>query len=402
MEKQQQKPVAKAKWLYLGFCILMIALGAGDSLRGTLSPVFCEHFSLDAVGFSGIVSASYVGNLLFLWFGGMLMSRTSCKTAVTVCLLCWICAMASMAVLDGYIWLALGMAVMMGASTMLNTCMNLTIPLLWPASSGFWVNLLFFVQGIGTSTCQSLAGNGISDFGQWKFLAFAFAIYGLLAAPLLLRPRYPMGERKTAAKKGTESPFRDPRFYGFILIFSFYFVAEHGMLNWYVNGAVAMGWQAQGGAANVTAAFFGAIMLGRLLLSPLPDRMGTFRALGLCACGAAILYLFGMLLGGSGAVCLVLAGFCAAILYPTLVMSITLVWGGEQSGSIGGKILSIASLADILFNACFGSLIQHAGYRAAFWVLPGGMALCALMILVVSRQQTKMVGEKSFTKGGKR
>lgn len=385
MAEHQQNTQKEAILLYFGFSIIMIALGAGDSLRGTLAPVFCEHFGLDAVGFSGIISSSYVGNFLFLWLGGALMSRTSCKRTIACCLLLWLSAMAAMAVFDGYQCLAVGMAVMMGASTMLNTCMNLTVPQLWPDSSGLRVNLLFFVQGIGTSLCQYLVGNHIASYAQWKILAICFAAYGLLTAPLLVIPRYPDAKQEDKSGNCPVSLYRDGRFYGFILIFSFYFIAEHGMLNWYVNGAVAMDWKTQGEAANVTAAFFGAIMLGRLLLSPLPDRIGTFRALRVCAAGAAILYIGGVVLGKTGAFCLVLCGFWAAILYPTLVMSIALVWGRQKAGSIGGKILSIASLADILFNACFGAIIEATGYRMAFWILPGGMAACAVAITLVFR-----------------
>lgn len=370
--------------VYLGFCVMMLALGAGDSLRGTLSPVFCGHFRLDAAGFSGIVSASYLGNFLFLLFGGRAMSRFSRKAAVGGCLALWLLAMLSMAWSDSYLLLAVGMGVMMGASTLLNTCMNLTVPQLRPQSSGTWVNLLFFIQGIGTSACQSLAGNMVTEFRQWQVLALLFAVYGIFAAPLLLAPRYP---ELPAEKSGKDAVrlLRDKRFYGYILVFSLYFVAEHGMMNWYVNGAVAMKWQTQGQAANVTAAFFGAVMVGRMVLSALPDRIGVGRALRLCACCAALLYCVGMILGKNGGACLVLCGFAASILYPTLVMSMALVWGPRAAGRAGGTVLALASIADIVFSACFGPFIQRVGYRAAFYLLPVSMVLCAAAILLLFR-----------------
>lgn len=57
---------------YLGFLILMIALGASDAMRGVFVPIFGEHFALSNTQRSLIITVSYVGNLVFLLFGGRL------------------------------------------------------------------------------------------------------------------------------------------------------------------------------------------------------------------------------------------------------------------------------------------------------------------------------------------
>ena len=53
-----------------------------------------------------------------------------------------------------------------------------------------------------------------------------------------------------------------------VVIFGVYFIAEHGMLNWFViYGTNALGLE-QGKAANYMALFFGGMTVGRLVFSP--------------------------------------------------------------------------------------------------------------------------------------
>lgn len=43
-------------------------------------------------------------------------------------------------------------------------------------------------------------------------------------------------------------------------------------------------------------------------------------------------------------------------------------------------MLSVASLADILFNAVFGSLVDAVGYRTSFLIMPACMVGCTALL----------------------
>ena len=64
---------------FFAFVVLMVGLGSNDSLRGIFSTIFQEHFSLTTTQLGLIVTASYIGNLVFLLVGGNLSTRFSKK-----------------------------------------------------------------------------------------------------------------------------------------------------------------------------------------------------------------------------------------------------------------------------------------------------------------------------------
>ncbi|MFQ9762276.1 MAG: hypothetical protein ACLRYE_03145 [Gemmiger formicilis] len=69
-----------------------------------------------------------------------------------------------------------------------------------------------------------------------------------------------------------------------------------------------------------------------------------------------------------------ISGLSFSILYPTLVMSIRLYFPAQQVSGAAGTILSIASLADILFNVGFG---KSGGYGGLCRQHPGPPAVRA-------------------------
>ena len=364
--------------LYAGFCVLMLALGASDAMRGIMAPVFSQHFGLDASGLSVIVTASYVGNFVFLLVGGKMLDICSVKKAQLCFYVCWAGSLLLMALTDDFLCLTVGMAGAMGASTMLNTSMSLTVPSMKVKYPAFLVNALFFVQGIGTSGSQSLVGNWAQDFGDWHLVVLGMLAIGLFSLLGMLLGKYPP-ERKKEKGPLVVGIWWDFRFYHLILIFGFYFIAEHGMLNWFVSYAVNGFSTEKGTASNIAALFSAGIMIGRLVLSPLVDRMGirwSITAAMVCTFAA---YFIGVLLGESGLWILAGSGLFFSIIYPTMVMSIRYLWEPQIAGGISGKILSLASLADIGFNAVFGNILISIGYHFGFLLMPVSMGICLFL-----------------------
>lgn len=121
---------------FFAFVVLMVGLGSNDSLRGIFSTIFQEHFSLTTTQLGLIVTASYIGNLVFLLVGGNLSTRFSKKRVLQVLILIWMAALALFAFTSNYTVLLIGMALALGSSTLLNTTMNLITPLLFATAPG--------------------------------------------------------------------------------------------------------------------------------------------------------------------------------------------------------------------------------------------------------------------------
>ena len=156
----------------------------------------------------------------------------------------------------------------------------------------------------------------------------------------------------------------------YVLVFGFYFIAEHGVMNWMVAYGVDGLGLPQASAAKYLSVFFGGMMIGRLCLSPLVDKLGALKSLAAFGGVSCVLYLIGSLGGAVTMPVWAISGLSFSILYPTLVMSIRLYFPAQQVSGAAGTILSIASLADILFNVGFGKLVDMAGYAVSIRVLP--------------------------------
>lgn len=381
---------------YAGFMAVMIALGSNDSLKGIFATIFQDHFRISGMQLALIVTVSYAGNMLFLLAGGMMADRWGRKKTMLAAIVIWLLSLLLFIVTDQYSALLIGMFFSMGASTLINMSINIVTPAMFAAMPAFAVNSLFFVQGIGTSGSQSLIGRVAGDITAWKLTNLVLLAVGTAALLVLVWAKLPetgghgkpvKPENRTAAPSFS-SYWRSTDFWFYVFIFGFYFIAEHGVLNWLVPYATSHLNMDLGKASTYLAVFYGGMTAGRLLLSPLVDRLGLMRSIRWFGAAAAVLYILGALLGGGALVLLSISGFLLSIIYPTLVMSIQTIWPNPGVSTVTGLIISVASLFDILFNLLFGRLIDTIGYQTSFLILPGSMALfCGLFWLFTARNK---------------
>ena len=355
---------------FFAFVVLMVGLGSNDSLRGIFSTIFQEHFSLTTTQLGLIVTASYIGNLVFLLVGGNLSTRFSKKRVLQVLILIWMAALALFAFTSNYTVLLIGMALALGSSTLLNTTMNLITPLLFATAPGFFVNFLFFTQEIGTSGSQYILGSHADGFAFWQHTNLVLLILGAVAFVLLLFCNVPEEATDPADTPAQKGGYDWRIIVPYVLVFGFYFIAEHGVMNWMVAYGVDGLGLPQASAAKYLSVFFGGMMIGRLCLSPRVDKLGALKSLADFGGVSCVLYLIGSLGGAVTMPVWAISGLSFSILYPTLVMSIRLYFPAQQVSGAAGTILSIASLADILFNVGFGKLVDMAGYAVSIRVLP--------------------------------
>ena len=98
----------KNKKLYFTCALLMILLGTSDALRGIFSPLFLKEFGLSMSQISIIVSASYLGNLVCLLFGGVILDKVGSKKAMVGFIILLICSELLLLLGAKYAFLLLG------------------------------------------------------------------------------------------------------------------------------------------------------------------------------------------------------------------------------------------------------------------------------------------------------
>lgn len=416
------KTGSRQKFLVLGvFMLIMIGLGISDSNRGVFSGIFERDLSLTKPQVSMIVTVSYVGNLLFMLFGSRAADKMDKKKACMGILGLWVLAQALFFCTDNYVCLLIGMFISMGASTLMNTMMNILSPYFFGVMAGLYVNVLFFVQGIGTSGNQKLTGTLAGSYGDYRLVCGGLGILGLVCLVILGFVRFEVradrkesagkeftkretSEKELAKKEALDNDAVEENVIGskaieveanvnkvvskesaekkgnmrslggavaaMGLIFGFYFVAEHGIMNWwamYCSQGLALD---NSKASTSVSLFFGTMTLGRLVLAPLVQRLGSRRSIVILGGLGSAVYILGVLLGGNGVWLLGFSGIFISIVYPTIVLFLQELFPKEVITTATGAVISVGTLFDIGFNAVFGSLVEVAGFGVCRVIFP--------------------------------
>ena len=458
------KTGSRQKFLVLGvFMLIMIGLGISDSNRGVFSGIFERDLALTKPQVSMIVTVSYVGNLLFMLFGSRAADKMDKKKACMGILGLWVLAQALFFCTDNYICLLIGMFISMGASTLMNTMMNILSPYFFGVMAGLYVNVLFFVQGIGTSGNQKLTGTLAGSYGDYRLVCGGLGILGLVCLVILGFVRFEgqAGRKESAGKEfpkretsekelaKKEAPNNDAVEENVIgskaieveahvnkvvseksvrinavdpvssesvgnkvvskesdgnkgnmrgmggaviamgLVFGFYFIAEHGIMNWwamYCSQGLALD---NSKASTSVSLFFGTMTLGRLVLAPLVQRLGSRRSIVILGGLGSAVYILGVLLGGNGVWLLGFSGIFISIVYPTIVLFLQELFPKEVITTATGAVISVGTLFDIGFNAVFGSLVEAAGFGVCRVIFPVAILIFYVGFLGMLRMRKK-------------
>lgn len=365
---------------FLCFAVLMFGLGSSDSLRGIFAPVFQNRYALSDTQLSLIVTISYVGNLLFLSLGGKLLDTFGRKTVVLSVTAIWVLSMLLNVVSDSYICILISMFFALGASTLLNTTVNILTPVVFSGYAGLMVNIFFFIQGIGTSGSQFVLGRYGLSYPGFKGVSFLLLLIGAAAGFLLIliplggerRPEYMQSEVKTEAPVTQANP-KPAVFILLCTMIGFYFIGEHGIMNWLFSYCIQAFQLPSGKASVYLSLFWGGMTVGRLIFAPVVQRQGTVKSIRIFGTVGTLLFCAGILTGENGILLLSISGLAISVLYPTMVLLIQQIYPAGVVTTRTGAIISVATVADIVFNLFFGVITGAIGYRLSFMILPACM-----------------------------
>ena len=376
------------RWIpVLCFGVLMLGLGSSDSLRGIFSPVFQEHYSVGGKGLSMMVVISHVGNLLFLSVGGKMMDTFDRKKVAMGMLGIWMAAVLLNVLTDSYPMILLSMFLALGASTMLNTTVNLLTPMVCAGYAGMMVNIFFFIQGIGTSGSQFLLGRFAFSYDGWKMINGVLFAVGLVSLVLFamvnLKPE--KIKPKTIQKKKPQDMPGASIFWLLVLMMGFYFIGEHGIMNWMLTYCMNALQMPSHTASAYLSIFWGGMTVGRLVFAPVVQKLGVRKSLKYFGGAGTVLFVTGVLSGSKGVILLSSSGLLISILYPTMVLFFQQIYPVSVVATKTGAIISAATIADIVFNAGFGALSDSMGIQISFLILPVCMVLYYCFYLLLLR-----------------
>ena len=373
------------KGLYAVSALLMVILGVSDALRGIFTPLFTSvfGFSMSQVGF--IVSASYLGNLICLLFGGMILDRIGRKKAMSLFIIAL--ALSEILLLFGsnYGILVIGFFLSLGISTLLNTTLNLLSDSFSATKSLMLLNALFFLQGIGTSGSQLVLSRFSSSQSVWNGTLIAMAVLLIPLSVIVMRLK-DEGKASSSADKETAGTQKTET--GMIILIALtlglYLIAEHGITNYIIMYGTEYVKISAAEAGLALSLYSAGIMIGRLVLGTIVDRIGAEKMLFISLVAATVIASAAFAL--SILPLLFLVGLSISIVYPTTVSLVR----KHAPASLGARATTIAvsaaSILDVIFNAVFGRAIDSFGYGSSMPVLCIALGISAvLMILIIPK-----------------
>ena len=359
--------------------LLMVLLGVNDALRGIFTPLFTTVFGFSTAQVGVIVSASYLGNLTCLLFGGMILDKIGRKKAMAL----FIAALAISEVLllfgSAFPMLIIGFFLSLGISTLLNTTINLLSDTFPPSRSLMYLSILFFLQGIGTSGSQLILTRFASSVSVWHGVLITLAV---LLVPLFMAVlRMDMGnDVKTGTERTREMSKGNIRYMPLALItisLGLYTITEHGITNYIMlYGTEYLKLSAESVGLGL-ALYSAGIMAGRLLLSPAIDKVGAGR---MVLISIAAGFVFASAVFATNMLPLLFfVGFGISIVYPTTVSLFRKYVPITLGARVTTVAISIASILDVIFNAVFGKAIDIFGYGFSMPFLCAVLALAAIV-----------------------
>ena len=377
----------KNKGLYIVSALLMIILGISDALRGIFTPLFTSvfGFSMSQVGF--IVSASYLGNLICLLFGGMILDRIGRKRAMALFIIALALSELLLLLGQNYALLLIGFFLALGISTLLNTTINLISDSFSATKSLMLLNALFFLQGIGTSGSQLILSAYSSSVSVWNGILVAMAVLLVPLAIAVMKMKNEKGGNEKE-KDGVKEQGVQKTEFGMIaliaLTLGLYLIAEHGITNYIIMYGTEFVGVTAAAAGFALSLYSAGIMIGRLVLGTVVDKIGAekmlFCSLVIATIAAVITFSTAIL------PLLLIVGLAISLVYPTTVSLVR----KHAPATLGARATTIAvsaaSILDVIFNAVFGKAIDSFGYGSSMPALSIALALSAvLMIFIIPR-----------------
>jgi FHS family Na+ dependent glucose MFS transporter 1 len=375
-----------------GYFLAFIALGLSTGSVGPSLAGLAQHTGSTLAAISIVFTARSFGYMVGSLVSGRAYDRMKGHPVIAIGFALMV-AMFIAAPLISQLWLlVLVMFVVSLADGAVDVGGNTL--LVWTIKGNItpFMNALHLFFGIGAFVAPILVAQSITITGDINWAYWAIA---LLVLPLLVwHLRVPSPAHPTAESAGAES--RPATNTVLVLLIALYFFLYVGMEitfgGWIASYAVAVGYGDEAAAAVLTSAFWGALMVGRIISIPIGSRFKPSTILWadfiMCA-----LFVVLMLMGHGETWALwvgtIGVGMSMASMFPTMISY------AETRMKITGKVTSIfltgSSIGGMTLPLFTGQVFESAGPQIMLWVVLVTTILTALsyvMVTVVANRKT--------------
>jgi FHS family glucose/mannose:H+ symporter-like MFS transporter len=378
----------RKNWLSIGAYAGMFVFGIVVALLGAILPMLSEKLSFDLAGAGNLFFVMNLAMLLSMMALGPLMDRFGKRAPLVAGPFLVALALVLIAAASSYSLLLVAVAVLGIGGSALNGATNTLVADLHadPREKNSALNVLGIFFGFGALFLPFTIGSLLQTLGLKRILHVAMA---LSLAPALLflalafpPPRHKEGLPIAEMARLAKNPL--------VLAFAFLLFFESG--NEFIIGGYTSSYLARqlnstvSAASYLLAAYWGAVMLARVLLSRLLLRVQGPTVVLASAAGAAagVLLLLAARSQGAALAALVLIGLSLAGIYPT-VLGLAGTRFEEYSGTVFGILFTVALTGGMTLPWLVGRLAEAHGLGQAMALAAVNFGMVAIMQLAVVR-----------------
>ncbi len=396
---------AKRKTATIGYFAGFVALGLAYAVLGPTLTDLAANVGADLTRVAYVLSARGLGYLVGSLVGGRLYDTIKGNPVMAGALLAAAAVLLAMPFVS-VLWLLIGLAFLLGAFLgAVDVGGNTLLVWLHRDKVGPYMNGLHLFFGVGAFLSPVIIAQAVTLTGGIRWGYWGLAVLLLPVAVLLARIPSPSGvsdddgsHHARAESRPRDTRLRNTRLVALIALFFFLYVgAESSFGGWIATYAKATGMGDAVTAAYLTSAFWGAMMVGRLLSVPLAARFSPRQVLtgDLAGCLVSVLVLVVWMgnpvatwIGTFG------AGLFMASIFPTAISL------AEKHLKITGTVTSLffvgASLGGMSLPLLIGQLFESIGPGVTILAIALAVLLAALVLGLVLWSTRKPQQEANY------
>lgn len=361
------------------FGIVLAILGALFGL-----PHMRARLGIDLAQQGDVLLALFFGVLLSTILTGPMIDSFGNKPVLTASAFLTALSLGAFALAGSFAQAMIAATILGFGGGGLNTSANALIADIYPDDRAAMLNVVGVFFGVGALIAPLMTG--FLAIPQTLIASAAIAAVAALAYALLgfPQPRERVGFSLLASVRIARTPG--------VLLFAFILFCESGnessIGGWtstYVNSLGA----SPRVATSVLAAYWAALMIGRIIASKIVRFVTAEQLIVLSAAGSAVgsAMLFLSRSAGVVAVGAVIIGLSFAAIYPT-ILAMAADRYERLAGTIFGFLFAAGLGGGMLFPFAIGHIASHASVHAGMAVPLGGAIVVAILTFVLMRRRT--------------
>lgn len=365
----------------------MLTISIAENAKGIFVPAFKENFRIDDVSIGIMLFLSSCSYMLGTMLAGYLIDLISRKRTMLAGVFLLMTGIFLIIRTNQSLFFYMSFVLSNVGMAFLGLSVNTLIPRLGLRNAAVVMNLVHFFYGIGATATHKSFGLLLS-----KGFSYAEIYYSLLAMSGLLFLL--IASSKFKEEKGEEIRAKirfTARDKALILILGIglglYISAEIQTGNWIIDYIkTAMGYD-ENTASNYSSFFFLSFALGRLFGGIVAEKAGYLRSVIASLILAFLLYFFGLRSGASGLLFLSASGLFFAIVFPTVMLSVSKIFPNSLNKA-SGVVVSIASGTNMLMGFVIGYSSKQVGIGITMYWIPTCLLVSAALLFWAGRRSS--------------